>query len=55
MFFGKPNENEPQKERRELKSLMKKRIHNKERKNTMFHKKIGGRKRTIRKKFIRKN
>nr|XP_034835705.1 probable RNA-binding protein CG14230 [Maniola hyperantus] len=50
MFFGKPYQYEGQKERRELKSLMKKRIYNKERKNTIFQKKIGGKK-TMRKKF----
>nr|XP_026494090.1 probable RNA-binding protein CG14230 [Vanessa tameamea] len=51
LFFCKTNENTVQKERRELKSLMKKRIYNKERKNTMFQKKIGGRKKTMKKKF----
>ncbi|XP_045777106.1 nucleolar protein 8 [Maniola jurtina] len=51
IFFGKPYENGGQKERRELKSLMKKRIYNKERKNTMFQKKIGGRKKSMRQKF----
>lgn len=30
---------------------MKKRIYNKERKNTMFRKKIGGKKKTMKKKF----
>ncbi|XP_039758919.1 probable RNA-binding protein CG14230 [Pararge aegeria] len=53
IFFGIHNE-EAQKERRELKSLMKKRIYNKERKNTMFQKKIGGRKKNMKNKF-RKN
>ncbi|XP_046969997.1 probable RNA-binding protein CG14230 [Vanessa cardui] len=51
LYFCKTNENAVQKERRELKSLMKKRIYNKERKNTMFQKKIGGRKKTMKKKF----
>ncbi|XP_023939228.2 nucleolar protein 8 [Bicyclus anynana] len=53
MFFVEANE-ETQKERRELKSVMKKRIHNNERKNTMFQKKIGGKKKPMRGKF-RKN
>lgn len=51
LFFSKSNENDRQKERRELKSVMKKRIYNKERKNTMFRKKIGGKKKTMKKKF----
>ncbi|XP_032519676.2 nucleolar protein 8 [Danaus plexippus] len=51
LFFTKPQETEVQKDRRELKSLMKKRIYNKDRKNTMFQKKIGGRKKTMKKKF----
>ncbi|CAG9563942.1 unnamed protein product [Danaus chrysippus] len=51
LFFTKPQETEVQKDRRELKSLMKKRIYNRDRKNTMFQKKIGGRKKTMKKKF----
>ncbi|XP_045452292.1 nucleolar protein 8 [Melitaea cinxia] len=51
LFFIKNNDNDRQKERRELKSVMKKRIYNKERKNTMFRKKIGGNKKTMKKKF----
>ena len=51
LFFSKKDENERTKDRRELKSLMKKRIYNKERKNTMFQKKIGGRKKMMKKKF----
>ncbi|CAH0713279.1 unnamed protein product, partial [Brenthis ino] len=54
LFFAKKNENEGPKERRELKSLMKKRIYNKERKNTMFQKKIGGRKKMMKRK-LKKN
>lgn len=54
-FFNKINENEVQKERRELKSLMKKRIYNKERKNLMFHKKIGGRRKTMKKSYRKKS
>ncbi|CAK1584429.1 unnamed protein product [Parnassius mnemosyne] len=51
LFFNKCEEG--QKERRGLKSIMKKRIYNKERKNQMFTKKIGGRKKSM-KKSIRK-
>ncbi|XP_026321007.1 probable RNA-binding protein CG14230 isoform X2 [Hyposmocoma kahamanoa] len=54
-FFNKINANEVQKERRELKSLMKKRIYNKERKNQMFHKKIGGRRKTMKKSYRKKS
>ncbi|KAG6456786.1 hypothetical protein O3G_MSEX009939 [Manduca sexta] len=51
IFFNKPIETDVQKERRELKSLMKKRIYNKERKSQMFQKKIGGRKKTMKKSY----
>lgn len=54
-FFNNIGASETQKERKELKSLVKKRIYNKERKNQMFHKKIGGRKKTMKKSFRRKN
>ncbi|CAG5048915.1 unnamed protein product [Parnassius apollo] len=47
LFFNKCDEE--QKERRGLKSIMKKRIYNKERKNQMFKKKIGGRKKSMKK------
>ncbi|KAM3963179.1 nucleolar protein 8 [Aphomia sociella] len=50
-FFNKISKDDGQKERRELKSLMKKRIYNKERKNQMFQKKIGGRKKTLKKSY----
>ncbi|XP_063830598.1 probable RNA-binding protein CG14230 isoform X2 [Ostrinia nubilalis] len=50
-FFNKTETNEPHKERRELKSVMKKRIYNKERKNQMFQKKIGGRKKSLKKSY----
>ncbi|KAI5643002.1 RNA recognition motif domain-containing protein [Phthorimaea operculella] len=53
-FFNKTSDNEVHKERRELKSLMKKRIYNKERKNQMFQKKIGGRKKTMKKTYRNK-
>ncbi|KAJ8717302.1 hypothetical protein PYW08_005701 [Mythimna loreyi] len=54
-FFSKPPENEVQKERRELKSLMKKRIYNKDRKNQMFKKKIGGKKKSMKKPYKNKS
>lgn len=50
-FFNKNDSKEGSKERRELKSVMKKRIYNKERKNQMFQKKIGGRKKTMKKSY----
>ncbi|XP_026763099.2 probable RNA-binding protein CG14230 [Galleria mellonella] len=56
-FFNKISQDEKkrkekrQKERRELKSLMKKRIYNKERKSQMFQKKIGGRKKSLKKSY----
>lgn len=53
-FFTKAIESDTKKERRELKSLMKKRIYNKERKNQMFQKKIGGRKKIMKKSFRKK-
>lgn len=53
LFFNKFEESEMKKERRGLKTVMKKRIYNKERKNQMFQKKIGGRQKSI-KKDIRK-
>ncbi|XP_050550638.1 probable RNA-binding protein CG14230 isoform X6 [Spodoptera frugiperda] len=52
--FNKAPENEIQKERRELKSLMKKRIYNKDRKNQMFKKKIGGKKKSLKKPYRNK-
>lgn len=52
-FFTKASE-EAHKERRELKSLVKKRIYNKDRKNQMFQKKIGGRRKTMKKSFRKK-
>ncbi|XP_026729488.1 probable RNA-binding protein CG14230 [Trichoplusia ni] len=54
-FFSKAPETEVQKERRELKSLMKKRIYNKDRKNQMFKKKIGGRKQAMKKPYKNKS
>ncbi|KAJ0174076.1 hypothetical protein K1T71_010222 [Dendrolimus kikuchii] len=54
-FFTTNNASEVHKERRELKSLVKKRIYNKERKNQMFQKKIGGRKKTMKKSFRKKS
>ncbi|KOB79443.1 50kDa lectin [Operophtera brumata] len=51
-FFN--SSEEAHKERRELKSLVKKRIYNKERKNQMFQKKIGGRRKTMKKSFRKK-
>lgn len=54
-FFNNTIETEAQKERRELKSIMKKRIYNNERKNQMFRKKIGGRKKTMKKSFNKRN
>ncbi|CAH2042461.1 unnamed protein product, partial [Iphiclides podalirius] len=52
LFFTKcDNETERQKERRGLKSVMKKRIYNKDRKTQMFHKKIGGRKKSMKRKI----
>ncbi|XP_013137403.1 PREDICTED: probable RNA-binding protein CG14230 [Papilio polytes] len=53
LFFNKFEESEVKKERRGLKTVMKKRIYNKERKNQMFQKKIGGRQKSM-KKDIRK-
>ncbi|XP_059060755.1 probable RNA-binding protein CG14230 isoform X2 [Achroia grisella] len=50
-FFNKSSVEDVQKERRGLKSLMKKRIYNKERKNQMFQKKIGGRKKSLKKSY----
>ncbi|XP_075981368.1 putative RNA-binding protein CG14230 [Anticarsia gemmatalis] len=55
LFFSKAPENEVQKERRELKSLVKKRIYNNDRKNQMFKKKIGGRKKSMKKPYKNKN
>lgn len=54
-FFIKGPDNEVHKERRELKSLVKKRIYNKDRKNQMFKKKIGGRKKSMKKPYKNKN
>ncbi|KAH9642504.1 hypothetical protein HF086_008914 [Spodoptera exigua] len=54
-FFNKAPDNEIQKERRELKSLMKKRIYNKDRKNQMFKKKIGGKKKSLKKPYKNKS
>lgn len=54
-FFNKIEVREVQKERRELKSLMKKRIYNKERKNQMFQTKIGGRRKTMKKSYRKKS
>ncbi|XP_038211039.1 probable RNA-binding protein CG14230 [Zerene cesonia] len=54
-FFNQPLEGEIPKERRQLKSVMKKRLYNKERKNKMFQKKIGGRKKTMKKNYNKKN
>ncbi|KAL0820570.1 hypothetical protein ABMA28_006417 [Loxostege sticticalis] len=54
-FFSKTDDNEANKERRELKSVMKKRIYNKERKNQMFQKKIGGRKKSLKKSYRTKS
>ncbi|XP_053615004.1 probable RNA-binding protein CG14230 [Plodia interpunctella] len=54
-FFSKDIQSEGPKERRELKSVMKKRIYNKERKNNMFQKKIGGRKKTMKKSYRKKS
>ncbi|KAL4701996.1 hypothetical protein ACJJTC_010924 [Scirpophaga incertulas] len=48
-FFNKICENKVEKDRRELKSIMKKRLYNKQRKNQMFQKKIGGRKKSFKK------
>lgn len=54
-FFSSVCENEDRKDRRELKTLMKKRLYNKERKQQMFQKKIGGRKKFSKKQtFSRK-
>ncbi|XP_013162495.1 PREDICTED: probable RNA-binding protein CG14230, partial [Papilio xuthus] len=47
LFFSKCEESEGKKERRGLKTVMKKRIYNKERKNQMFKKKIGGRQKSM--------
>ncbi|CAK1552501.1 unnamed protein product [Leptosia nina] len=54
-FFNTANDSEIKKERRELKSVMKKRLYNKERKNKMFQKKIGGRKKTMKKNYRKKS
>ncbi|XP_013187784.2 probable RNA-binding protein CG14230 [Amyelois transitella] len=54
-FFSRPLESQVTKERRELKSVMKKRLYNKERKNQMFQKKIGGRKKTMKKTYRKKS
>ncbi|CAG4947379.1 unnamed protein product [Colias eurytheme] len=54
-FFNQPLEGEIPKERRQLKSVMKKRLYNKERKNKMFQKKIGGRKKTMKKSYNKKS
>lgn len=54
-FFSKAPETEIQKERRELKSLMKKRIYNNDRKNQMFKKKIGGKKKSMKKTYKNKS
>ncbi|XP_045522592.1 probable RNA-binding protein CG14230 [Pieris brassicae] len=53
-FFNTSIQGSIHKERRQLKSVMKKRLYNKERKNKMFQKKIGGRKKTM-KMTYRKN
>lgn len=50
-----PNDNKSQKDRRELKSLMKKRLYNRERKDQMFKKKIGGRRKSNKKSYRKKN
>ncbi|CAF4808380.1 unnamed protein product [Pieris macdunnoughi] len=50
-FFNTSIEGSIHKERRQLKSVMKKRLYNKERKNKMFQKKIGGRKKTMKKTY----
>lgn len=54
-FFNKSIEGEFQKERRQLKSVMKKRLYNKERKNKMFQKKIGGRKKNMKKSYNKRS
>ncbi|RVE43761.1 hypothetical protein evm_011610 [Chilo suppressalis] len=54
-FFNKTTENEPNKERRVLKSVMKKRLYNKERKNQMFQKKIGGKRKSMKKIYKKKH
>ncbi|XP_022128470.2 probable RNA-binding protein CG14230 [Pieris rapae] len=50
-FFNTTIQSSIHKERRQLKSVMKKRLYNKERKNKMFQKKIGGRKKTMKKTY----
>ncbi|CAB3234921.1 unnamed protein product [Arctia plantaginis] len=55
IFFTRVQQNEVQKERRELKSLVKKRLYNNDRKNQMFKKKIGGRKKSMKKPYKKKN
>ncbi|XP_014365898.2 probable RNA-binding protein CG14230 [Papilio machaon] len=55
LFFSKFEESEGKKERRGLKTVMKKRIYNKERKNQMFKKKIGGRQKSMKKNIRKRN
>ncbi|XP_061720360.1 nucleolar protein 8 [Cydia pomonella] len=54
-FFNNIGSQDAPKERRELKSVMKKRIHNTSRKNQMFKKKIGGRKKSMKKSYKKKS
>ncbi|CAG9795792.1 unnamed protein product [Diatraea saccharalis] len=54
-FFNNTDECVPHKERRELKAVMKKRIYNKDRKSQMFQKKIGGRKKSMKKTYKKKS
>ncbi|XP_072942908.1 probable RNA-binding protein CG14230 [Epargyreus clarus] len=55
LFFTQNNQGKAHKDRRELKSVMKKRVYNKERKSQMFQKKIGGRRKTVKKNFRKKS
>ncbi|XP_047996834.1 probable RNA-binding protein CG14230 [Leguminivora glycinivorella] len=54
-FFNNVGSQEASKERRELKSVMKKRMYNTARKNEMFKKKIGGRKKSMKKSYKKKS
>ncbi|XP_063540550.1 nucleolar protein 8 [Cydia strobilella] len=54
-FFSNIGLHDAPKERRELKSVMKKRIYNTTRKNQMFKKKIGGRKKSMKKSYKKKS
>ncbi|XP_063626657.1 nucleolar protein 8 [Cydia splendana] len=54
-FFNNVGLQDAPKERRELKSVMKKRIYNTARKNQMFKKKIGGRKKSMKKSYKKKS